>query len=474
MICSLVANSTPITAIQTTLMDFSSDPLSFDKMLQKRLEEKEDHPCPSKIRDEFVLRPGKIIQLKDPVCKRHKIRLTKNGKNKRKVYTAKGQRLTNLKIQRYRCKKCGEYKLDFGEFIPEYDNYQREVKKQARHYYHLGNCPHDIRRLFKINGLTVPCETSIRNWVDAASETIEQVIMETTLPVSGYFGFDEIHIRTNRRRAYVFSLVDSWDGFYINAQFSPNREKGSIMDFLACSKRKGKTKFRGMTMDGSHNYGGIFKSRRFSYIKVGRCEMHFKGTLNERIYQMAGLGRKFKHHLPEPFSSLKEGLFQIFDSVNYTEALFQLARVEGKFYKKFNHKIDKLINHTYKLLPNLLRHLTDTRLKNTNNATERMNKNLLRHPSLKHQMRSPKGVNRIVKGKVFLHNFWAFQNYIHRISEYIRENTHLIALNLDNDEIIRENRSLKLHLSWVKKYYSSYWNVYVQYFKLRHEQFNVE
>ncbi|MEJ2251544.1 MAG: hypothetical protein P8Y97_18050 [Candidatus Lokiarchaeota archaeon] len=470
----MVANPTPITAIQTTLTDFSSDLLSFDKMLQKKLEEKEDHIRSSKIRNEFVLKPGKVIQLKDPVCKRHKIRLTKNGKNKRKVYTAEGQKITNLRIQRYRCKKCGEYTLDFGDFIPEYDNYQQEVKKQARHYYHLGNCPHDIKKLFKINGLTVPCETSIRNWVDAASETIEKVIMETKLPVSGYFGFDEIHIRTNRQRAYVFSLVDSWDGFYINAEFSPNREKGSIMDFLACSKRKGKTKFKGMTMDGSNNYGGIFKSRRFNYIKVSRCEIHFKGTLNERIYRMAGLGRKFKRHLPEPFFSLKEGLFQIFDSPNYTEALFQLTRVEGRFYKKFNRKVDNLINHTYKLLPNLLRHFTDTRLKNTNNATERMNKVLLHHPSLKHQMRSPKGVNRIVKGKVFLHNFWAFQKYIHRISEHIIENTQLIALDLDKSDLIRENGNLKIHLSWVKKYYAHYKNTYSRYFKLHHEQFIVD
>ena len=206
MICSLVANSTPITAIQTTLMDFSSDLLSFDKMVQKKLEEKEDHIRSSKIHDEFVLKPGKVIQLRDPICKRHKIRLIKNGKNKRKIYTAEGQKLTNLKIQRYRCKKCGEYKLDFGDFIPEYDNYQREVKKQARHYYHLGNSPHDIQKLFKINGSTVPCETSIRNWMDSASEAIEKVIMETKLPVSGYFLDSTKFIFERTEKEHMYSV----------------------------------------------------------------------------------------------------------------------------------------------------------------------------------------------------------------------------------------------------------------------------
>jgi transposase-like protein len=474
MTCSLIAHDTPITQIQTTILDYIDGFYSYDELLWKRLEEKEDNTQDSRSCDEFVLLPERLLQLKDPFCKIHKRKLIKNGTNKKTIYTSDGKAIKGLRVQRYRCKRCGEYLPNYGEFIAPHHNYQYEVKQKARRFYHLGNCVRKVKNIFEINGLTVPSETSIRNWVDAATESIEQVIQEVKLPVSGYFGFDEIHIHKNGKKAYVFSLADSHDGFYINAEFSASRKKGAIMDFLARSKRKGKTKFRGMTMDGSNNYGGIFKSQRFHYIKVGRCEMHFKGTLNERIYMMAGLGRSFQKPLPEPYSSLKEDLFRVFDAPNYTEALFQLARTEARFYQKYSLKMDKLIDHTYKLLPNLLRHLKDRQIKNTNNATERMNKDLLQHPSLKHFMKTVKGVNRIVKGKVFLKNFWAFQYYIIRISSYIEHIEQLIAFGINDEDLKREKHSLKIHLAWVKKHYDHYKQIYLQYFKLGHEQFSVE
>ena len=72
--------------------------------------------------------------------------------------------------------------------------------------------------------------------------------------------------------------------------------------------------------------------------------------------------------------------------------------------------MDKIIDQFYTLFPNLFRCKEETRLKPTNNATERMNLDLERYPSLKHRMKTGEGVNIVVKGIVFLHNFKAFQN----------------------------------------------------------------
>lgn len=466
-------NNSPITQIQTKLSDFSIRLFSFSRLLDEKLEEEEARRGSQKIQEEFVIVPGRLIQLKDPICKNHKIRLSKNGINTRTVYTSDGRSLRSIKLQRYRCKKCGEYRPNYGDFIPHLDNYQEEIKKKARHFYYLGNTPGDIKRIFQINGLSVPSESSIRNWIMEAAEPIEETVMSTTLPVSGYFGFDEIHIRTNRRRAYVFSLVDSWDGFYINAQYSSDRDKGSIVEFLGHSKRRGKTKFKGMTLDGSNNYGAIFKSWRFNYVKVGRCEMHFKGSLNDRIYQLAGLGRKFRRELPEPYASFKKALFAVFDSPTQIGAILQLARAEAKFYGRFSRGLDRIIDHFYKLLPNLLRYYSDKRIRNTNNATERMNKALLKFPSLKHQMRTIGGVNAVVKGLVFLNNFNAFQRYILNKEMKIAKNNKILALFSDDEDLKSETAGLKMHLRWVRRFYGNYKETYNQFFKLKHEVYIV-
>ena len=88
------------------------------------------------------------------------------------------------------------------------------------------------------------------------------------------------------------------DDFYVNAEFSLNRDTGSIKQFYSSSKHQGKIKFKGLVLDGSNIYGGIFKSWRFSYMKVQRCQTHFKKNLNETIYEAAGLGMKVKEDLP--------------------------------------------------------------------------------------------------------------------------------------------------------------------------------
>ena len=201
-------NHTPIKAILTALSDFSPELDSYSILLEKKLENIEINEKSSDSEDEFILFPGRLIRLKNEVCKHHNFPLTKNGTNERTIYTSEGQSYKNFKLQRYRCEKCGEYKPNYGVFIPEHANYQEEVKVKARHYYYLGNTPGEVRDLFRVNGTCVPSESSIRNWIRIAAEPIQDIVMNTKLPVSGYFGFDEIHTRTNGEKAYILSLVD--------------------------------------------------------------------------------------------------------------------------------------------------------------------------------------------------------------------------------------------------------------------------
>jgi hypothetical protein len=467
-------NNTPINAIHTSLCDFSPEIESYCVLLEKKLENIEINKKASDSEDEFVLFPRRLVRLRNEVCKHHNKKLTLNGTNKRTVYTSDGHSFKEFTLQRYRCEICGEYKPDYGGFIPNHANYQEEVKVKARHYFYLGNTPGQVRELFRVNGTCVPSVTSIRNWVKEAAEPIQDVVMNTKLPVSGYFGFDEIHTRTNGERTYILSLVDLWDDFYVNAEFSEGRDTGSIKQFFSSSKRQGKIKFKGLVLDGSNTYGGIFKSWRFSYIKVQRCQTHYKKNLNEAIYEAAGLGMKVTEDLPELYDEVKKALFAVFNRSTHYRAIWQLTIAEMKLYGKISGKVDKIIDQFYTLFPNLFRCKEDTRLKHTNNASERMNLDLERYPSLKHRMKTGEGVNIVVKGIVFLHNFKAFQNYILKTEARILKLDQNIAELPDDKELKRLKQGLRIHLSWVRKYYANYKGVYLQFFKLRHQNFIVE
>ena len=110
---------------------------------------------------------------------------------------------------------------------------------------------------------------------------IQNVIMNTKFPFFGYFGFDEIHTKTNGEKTYILSLVNFWDGFYVNAEFSPDRDTGTIKRFFSSSKRQGKIKLKGLMLNDSNIYREILNSRRFRYIKVHHSQTHSKKNLSE-------------------------------------------------------------------------------------------------------------------------------------------------------------------------------------------------
>ncbi len=400
--------------------------------------------------------------------------MTKNGTNDRTVYTGNGRVFKTFKIQRYRCRECGEYTPNYGDFIPENANYQEEVKAKARQFLYLGNTPGEVVKIFQKIGRVVPSESSVRNWVKDASEEIHDVVKNVKLPTSGYFGYDEIFLRTNKKKAYALNMVDLENDFYVNAQFSQDRKNKSIIQSFRSAMRGGKMKMKGIVFDGAKNYGSIFKKRGFTRVHTQRCQPHYKKNLNEAIYEAAGLGKQLKKDLPEPYSELKKALFAVFNRSTLARAERQLALAEWRFYGKISENVDKIIDDFYHLFPILFRHHVDRRLTRTNNATERMNLALEKYPSLKKHMKTGAGVDMILDGMVFLHNFEMFQAYILKTKSKISELEQNIAAFPDDNELKSLKRGLKIHLSWVRKDFGKFKEVYLRYFKLSHEVFIVE
>jgi transposase-like protein len=474
MSISLKKNITPITQIQTHISDFLDNLKPFCNLLEEKLEDIKNSKKSEDSKDEFVLLPGNLVRLRNEKCRVHDIPLTKNGTDNRTVYTSEGHIFQDFKVQRYRCKKCGEYKPNYGDFIPKNANYQEEVKAKARHFLYLGNTPGEVVKIFQKNGRVVPSESSVRNWVKDASEEIHVVVKNVKLPTSGYFGYDEIFLRTNKKKAYALNMVDLENDFYVNAQFSQDRKNKSIIQSFRSAMRGGKMKLKGIVFDGAKNYGSLLKKRGFTHVHAQRCQPHYKKNLNEALYEAAGLGKQLKKDLPEPYGELKKALFAVFNRSTLARAERQLALAEWRFYGKISEKIDKIIDDFYQLFPVLFKHHVDRRLTRTNNATERMNLALEKYPSLKKHMKTGAGVDMILDGMVFLHNFEMFQAYILKTKSKISELEQNIAAFLDDKELKSLKRGLKIHLSWVRKDFGKFKEVYLRYFKLNHEVFIVE
>lgn len=474
MNASLKINKTPIKQIQATLVDFSPELEPFCSLLEEKLEGIKNEKKSKSSTDEFILFPKNLIRLKNEICKKHEIPLTKNGTNGRTVYTGDGHVFKNFKVQRYQCKKCGEYTPDYGGLLPSHANYQEEVKAKARQFLFLGNTPGDVVKIFEKNGRVVPSESSVRNWVKDASEDIHDVVKNVKLPTSGYFGYDEIHLTTNKKKAYALNMVDLENDFYVNAEFSQDRKNRSIIKSFRRAMRGGKMKMKGIVHDGAKNYGSIFKKRGFIHVHAQRCQGHYKKNLNEAIYEAASLGKQLKKDLPEPFGDLKKALFAVFNRSTLFRAEIQLTQAEVRFYGKLSEDVDKIIDNFYQLFSILFKHHIDRRLTRTNNPTERMNLALEKYPSLKKHMKTGAGVDMILDGMVFLHNFEMFQEYILKTESKILELEQNIESFPDDEELKSLKRGLKIHLSWVRKDFGKFKEVYLRYFKLSHEVFIVE
>ena len=144
-----------------------------------------------------------------------RFRLVRNGYNDRIAILDNGLGKLEFCIQRKRCPRCGEIKPDYSKFVPKYGNYHENYKRRARQHHMEGLMPPQIQRVFKIDfGIQISL-TIIVNWVNKIAKPLRKTLQETTVPSSGYWGYDEIHLRISKNRMYAIDTVD------VNTRFVP-------------------------------------------------------------------------------------------------------------------------------------------------------------------------------------------------------------------------------------------------------------
>ena len=194
------------------------------------------------------------IYIKEEYCLDCGRRLIKNGYNERIAILADGLGKHEFRIHRKRCPYCGEIKPDYSKLAPKNGNYHESYKRRARQHYMEGLMPSQIQRVFRIDFRIEISLTSIANWIEAVREPLRKMLRITPVPSSGYWGYDEIHLRINKERMYAIDTVDVVTRFVPVAKISENMGRDAGREVLKEGRKNRQLWINGLVKDCTTNF----------------------------------------------------------------------------------------------------------------------------------------------------------------------------------------------------------------------------
>ena len=467
----LAATPFIVGAVQTQLSDYCDGIPAVGAVARARLYPSDGAKRPAAPFPKLALSATGIIELAWPFCPSCGRKLAKGGINQRTLVLDKGHAPAVNGIQRYRCAVHGEVAVDLSAWVPSgatyADNFRRRTCRLVGH----GHTPADVRRIFLDCYDRSPSVSSIRTWARQAAEAAGAVIRATSIPASGFFGYDEIHLRVNGKKGFALTITDLHTDFCPPADYSPALNRSTVKAFFNGIKHILPSPMAGLVVDGSNNFRDLFRTRGFDQIAVQRCQTHYKKNLNEKIYEAAGMGKKLKDPLPPPYDRVKRELFVPFKRSTGLRAEIQVVVADGRLRGKVSPAVDALLDDLVAHAPALFRYHDETRLQRTNNRDECWNSELERYPSLKTQMKTDAGVRRVLDAATFLHNWNAFVNYIREMEARIEKLRSFLKADSRNRDLKPELQGAIVHLRYVRQWQARYAEVYDQYYKVLPDPF---
>jgi len=241
------------------------------------------------------------------------------------------------------------------------------------------------------------------------------MLLTTPIPSSGYWGYDEIHLRINRERMYAIDTVDVVTRFVPVAKISENMGRKAGREVLMEGRKNCQLWINGLVKDCTTNLGGLFKTHSFKHIIQQNCLTHVKWIASAHIKAFAGMSKRSNKPIPKEWRWLRNRFYALFNAKHETDAYIQLEiirntieRLKGKRIKELHTALKQLEGW----LPKIIAHQRNTFIPTTNNLLESYHKKYTYYPSFKRSMMTIKGAQRILDFRVFRHNFGRFPNYI--------------------------------------------------------------
>ena len=417
----------------------------------------------------LVLEPDMSIHIKETRCSRCGVRLVKNGSNIRRVFLDKWKGKRTFRIMRKRCPRCGEIHPDYSKLAPKYCNYNENYKFRARQHYMEGLMPPQIQRALEIDfGVRISKSTIVR-WINEIEEPLRNLLKDTPVPSSGYWGYDEIHMKIAGKKRYTIDTVDLNTKFVPAARITKNMGREIGKEVLVEGRKHATLQIKGLVKDCSTNLGGLFRARSFKNVKLQNCKTHVKWIMARHVKIYAGLSHGSTKKLPKEWNWLLKLFYNVIDSKNETDIYINLEILRSAINRLNEKRITRLIKafkQLEKWIPKLIAHQRDPFLPSTNNLLESFHRKYNYYPSFKKHMMTERGAQRVLDYRVFGHNLRQFPDYIHEFKAKYERWRALLPEMKEDKIFCGQGNHFKGTIKKLHTWYGNYQEVWRDFFAI--------
>ena len=416
-----------------------------------------------------VLEPDQSIYIKETHCLQCGSRLVKNGSNARKVFLDKWKGERMFRIIRKRCPKCGEIRPDYSKLAPRNCNYNENYKFRARQHYMEGLMPPQIQRALEIDfGIKVSKSTIVR-WISEIENPLRILLKDTPVPSSGYWGYDEIHMKIAGKKRYTIDTVDLNTRFVPVARITKNMGRNIGKEVLREGRKSATLEIKGLVKDCSTNLGGLFRTRSFKNVKLQNCITHVKWIIARHVKVYAGIPSGSTKPLPREWNWLLRRFYDVIDSKSETDIYIKLEilriAINGLNEKRVSRLV-KAFKQLEKWLPKLIAHQRDPLLPSTNNLLESFHRKYNYYPSFKKHMMTTQGAQRVLDYRVFRHNLKRFPEYIQQYEVKYKRWRALLPESKGDAIFCGQGNHFRSMFKKLETWYGNYQKVWQEYFAI--------
>lgn len=456
---------TPIKEEQTTLIKF------YSFLRKRRSVRSESNKRVNELIQSYtlILEPNNDLIIKETRCFKCGSRLVKNGWNNRILILKNRRGKKKIRLRRKRCPECGEIKPDLSTIAPKNGIYHEKFKRMARQHYMEGLKPSQIKRVFKIDFNIDISHTSIVNWINEAAEPLRAMLKETPVPSSGYWGYDEIHMRISGERMYTLDAVDVVTKFIPAAKISESMGRQAGQHFFKEARCHNELWIKSIVKDCTTNLGALLRTNSFKHIIQQNCLTHVKWMISKHVKTFAGLSTQSRKSVPKEWQWLLKRFYNVLDSKNETDAYIQLAILRDIVIKLTGKRIKHLYTALRQIIswfPKIIAHQRNPFIPTTNNLLESYHKKLTYYPSFKRNMMTPVGAQRVLDYRVFRHNLERFPIHIRDLRAKYMRWRGLVQNNREDRILCGQGNHYASQFKKLDKWHANYQQVWNDFFKI--------
>jgi len=341
--------SSCIDSLQLKLSDYGLENPDFDKILTKRFQ---NTKTPRNVNKSLNLLADNHFEYVNPVCEfcgSHNV-IKQEYRERNPILGEFGP--TRIYLRRYLCKSCGrKFTTSLDSVIEPRHRYANVYIEKLKTLIQTGcrslrKIGEDFYNFFGV----LPSHQTINNWLQTGAK---KRITNIKAPYSGYYCYDEQHIKIKGKWNFRLTLYDHILNIPVAEEIAPNKTKEAIYNFL--KEVTENIPFYGLTTDHLLEYKAITDGLGVIH---QLCIFHLFRMMGARVYKILKsktVSKQEKIRLCLYFTEIKN----IFPTFNEKTAIKNLEIILEKFDdipKVLQGFITKKILPDFQRLTQFMRH----------------------------------------------------------------------------------------------------------------------